>query len=237
MRYKDSKEQRTYLRQAAEQGNMELVFAGLDVLGTTPWQINRPIFDVVLKVWNSGSRLGKIPPAQFDEPEPEKPANICDDQNARSKWLVKYRLWGQRKANSHTDRCGVNYKLEIARSVSFALLLLFFMLMPVQFLGDTLYFPHNVDFRGRAYPLPPHLNHLGDDLSRGLLTFAESKPLGVAGYKWLKIHLANLYGFDKANFEERVAFVDTHLEDIYDSAEKPLDVRDHVLTFYFISIH
>lgn len=22
------------------------------------------------------------------------------------------------------------------------------------------YFPHNVDFRGRAYPMHPHLNHL-----------------------------------------------------------------------------
>lgn len=95
----------------------------------------------------------------------------------------------------------------------------------MQFLGDTLYLPHNLDFRGRAYPIPPHLNHLGDDLSRGLLKFAEKKPLGERGLRWLKIHLANLYGFDKANFDERVAFVEDHLELIYDSATKPLDVR------------
>lgn len=93
-----------------------------------------------------------------------------------------------------------------------------------QFLGDTIYFPHNIDFRGRAYPIPPHLNHIGDDLSRGLMVFAESKPLGERGLRWLKIHLANLYGYDKANFDERVQFVHDHLEDIYDSATKPLEV-------------
>ena len=93
-----------------------------------------------------------------------------------------------------------------------------------QFLSDVIYFPHNVDFRGRAYPLPPHLSHFGDDLSRGLLMFAEAKPLGERGLRWLKIHLASLYGFDKANFEERVEWVHQRLDDIYDSAENPINV-------------
>jgi DNA-directed RNA polymerase len=70
----------------------------------------------------------------------------------------------------------------------------------LEFLGDTFYLPHNLDFRGRAYPLPPHLNHIGDDLSRGLLLFGEAKPLGERGLRWLKIH------------------------DIFDSAENPLNV-------------
>jgi len=69
------------------------------------------------------------------------------------------------------------------------------------------------------------LNHLGDDLSRGLLMFAEAKPLGERGLRWLKIHLSNLYGFDKGDFDERVDFVAQHLSDIYDSAENPLEVR------------
>ena len=43
-----------------------------------------------------------------------------------------------------------------------------------------MYFPHNMDFRGRAYPIPPTLNHLGNDLCRGLLQFDIAKPLGIA---------------------------------------------------------
>ena len=66
---------------------------------------------------------------------------------------------------------------------------------------------------------------MGDDLSRGLMKFGEAKPLTERGLRWLKIHLANLYGYDKGTFDERVQFVEKHLEDVYDSAEKPLDVR------------
>jgi DNA-directed RNA polymerase len=92
-------------------------------------------------------------------------------------------------------------------------------------LFEKFYFPHNVDFRGRAYPIPPNLNHIGDDLSRGLLMFDEAKPLGEHGLRWLKIHCANLAGYDKASFAERVAFIDEHIEDVFDSADKPLEVR------------
>lgn len=60
-----------------------------------------------------------------------------------------------------------------------------------------MYFPHDMDFRGRAYPIPSHLNHMGNDLSRALLWFADAKPLGESGLQWLKVHLAGLYGIDK----------------------------------------
>jgi DNA-directed RNA polymerase len=50
-----------------------------------------------------------------------------------------------------------------------------------------------------------------------------AKPLGKRGLFWLKVHIANLYGVDKVPFEARVAFVEKNLENIYDSADKPLD--------------
>lgn len=56
------------------------------------------------------------------------------------------------------------------------------------------------------------------------MKFAEAKPLTERGLRWLKIHLANLYGYDKGTFDERVVFVHDHLADIYDSAENPLTV-------------
>ena len=54
-------------------------------------------------------------------------------------------------------------------------------------LGHPIWFPHNVDFRGRAYPVPPHFNHLAADPSRGLLLFDEAKPLGAEGLHWVKV--------------------------------------------------
>ncbi|KAK0201027.1 DNA/RNA polymerase [Desarmillaria ectypa] len=204
MRYKDSVEQQSYMKHASEQGNVELVYAGLDVLGSTPWQINKKIFDVVLEVWNAGYGLGKLPPAVYPHPEPQPPAD--NNMKDRALYMYNLKLYNQEKANNHSSRCNVNYKIEIARAL----------------LGDKIYQPHNVDFRGRAYPIPPHLNHIGDDLSRGLLMFAERKPLGERGLRWLKIHLSNLYGYDKANFDEREQFVMDRIDEVFDSATKPL---------------
>ena len=55
-----------------------------------------------------------------------------------------------------------------------------------------MWFPHNMDFRGRAYPMPPHLNHLGSDTSRGILQFAEGRALGEDGLNWLYIQVEQL---------------------------------------------
>ena len=118
MRFKDSQEQLQYLKHASSRGNVELVYAGLDVLGSTPWQINRKIFNVVLEVWNAGFRLGKLPPAVYEEPEPEKTPEMETDQKARSIYIQHLRQWLLHKANNHSDRCNVNYKIEIARAVS-----------------------------------------------------------------------------------------------------------------------
>ena len=52
-----------------------------------------------------------------------------------------------------------------------------------------IWFPHTIDFRGRAYPLPPHLNHLGSDTSRGMLHFAEGRALGEHGLDWLFVQV------------------------------------------------
>ncbi|KAJ7700572.1 hypothetical protein B0H14DRAFT_3173795, partial [Mycena olivaceomarginata] len=94
---------------------------------------------------------------------------------------TRMRAYNQAKAANHSDRCGVNYKIEISRL----------------FLNDTFYLPQNVDFRGRS----------------------------ARGFRWLKIHLSNLYGYDEANFDEHAAFTDDYMEDIYDSVLHPLDGR------------
>jgi len=92
---------------------------------------------------------------------------------------------------------------------------------------EGFFYPHNVDFRGRAYPMHPYLNHVDSDMCRGILEFAEGRPLGRSGLQWLKIHLAKLYGHgvNKWSHEGRLAFAENNLGDIFDSADKPLEGR------------
>ncbi|WWC87227.1 uncharacterized protein L201_002115 [Kwoniella dendrophila CBS 6074] len=209
MRFKESAEQQSYLRQASREGHLEPVFHGLDVLSSTPWAINRKVFDIVLSAWNNGDAIADIPASEeksvYDIPE--KPDSRDQDPLKRSVYVDKMKIVMGQQRKDHAERCKFNYNIEIARS----------------YLNDTFYLPHNMDFRGRAYPIPPHLSPVGDDLCRGLLTFGNKKPLGEAGLKWLYIHLANVYGFDKASFEERRRFAQEREAEIFDSADHPLD--------------
>lgn len=86
---------------------------------------------------------------------------------------------------------------------------------------EKIYFPYNMDFRGRAYPIPPHLSNVGSDLCRGMLSFAEAKPLGPRGLYWLKVHLANLAGMNKMSFDARALLIEKHMDKVRCSAEDP----------------
>ncbi|KAI9799787.1 MAG: hypothetical protein M1825_004347 [Sarcosagium campestre] len=198
--------QRQYVQAATEKGDMDQVFAGLDVLAKTAWTINRPVFHVMLEAWNSGEEIGGIPPENPEFEYPQEPAQSSDPL-CRPNWIKAIKQIENKKNSLHSQRCFQNLQLEIARA----------------YLNERFYFPHNVDFRGRAYPIPPYLNHMGADNCRGLLQFAEGKMLGASGLTWLKIHLANVFGFDKASFTERQDFTMRHLSDVKDSATYPLN--------------
>ena len=83
-----------------------------------------------------------------------------------------------------------------------------------------------MDFRGRVYPVPPHLNHLGSDLARSMLIFDQPQPLGVDGFSWLKLHCINLTGLKKRDsVRERLLYAEDAMPDILDSADNPLTGR------------
>ncbi|KAK2614558.1 hypothetical protein N8I77_001369 [Diaporthe amygdali] len=199
------KDQRLYAEAAIARGDMEQVAKGLDVLGRTAWRINRPVLSVLLDVWNSGEALADIPPLHPQIPVPKEP-EPSSDSLVRRNWIKEIKTGQNLKQSYHSVRCFMNFQLEIARA----------------YRDQEFYFPHNVDFRGRAYPIPPYLNHMGADHVRGLLRFSQGKELGERGLIWLKVHLSNVYGYDKASLKDRESFAMDNLANIYDSAKNPL---------------
>ena len=195
---------REYAHAASENGDMAQIFAGLDVLAKTPWKINPFVFNTMLEAWNSGEAIAKIPPEEFPDVDVE-PLSI-DDPQQRYKRDRKLREIENHRAGLKSQRCFQNFQLEVARA----------------YLGETFYFPHNCDFRGRAYPMTPFLNHMSADNVRGMLVFAQGKELTPQGLLWLKVHLANVYGYDKAGFKDRIHFTESHMAEIRESAENPL---------------
>ncbi|KAM0232831.1 hypothetical protein ACHAPO_007657 [Fusarium lateritium] len=198
-------EQRLYTKAAIKRGDMDQVFKGLDVLGKTPWRINNSVLDVMVEAWNSGDAIANMPTLTPNLIMPAEPT--ASDPLLRRAWIRNVKMVENERSALHSQRCYMNLQLEIARA----------------FRKQVIYFPHNMDYRGRAYPLPTYLNHMGADHTRALLKFADGKELGVHGLRWLKIHLANLYGFDKASFSEREAFATENLPNIIESVENPLN--------------
>ena len=79
-----------------------------------------------------------------------------------------------------------------------------------------------MDFRGRIYPIPS-FSPQSDDLNKGLLLFADTPPCQhEEDIKWLAITGANLAGVDKVSYDDRIAWVYQHEEDILASAADPM---------------
>ncbi|GLU10880.1 hypothetical protein SLE2022_276580 [Rubroshorea leprosula] len=206
MRTHGAKQQREAVKRTPRK-QLEPVFEALDTLGITKWRINKRVLNIVDRIWSSGGRLADLVD-RSDVHLPEKPDT--EDEAMLRKWKWKVKSAKKENRERHSQRCDTELKLAVARKMKDE---------------EGFYYPHNLDFRGRAYPMHPYLNHLGSDLCRGILEFADGRPLGKLGLHWLKIHLANLYagGVDKLSHEGRVAFAENHLDDIFDSADKPLE--------------
>ncbi len=62
VRLKDGdKDQVLYTKAAIARGDMDQMLKGLDVLGRTAWNINRPVLQVMLEAWNDGEALANMP--------------------------------------------------------------------------------------------------------------------------------------------------------------------------------
>ncbi|XP_078171359.1 DNA-directed RNA polymerase 1B, mitochondrial-like [Carex rostrata] len=206
MRTHGARQQREAIIRAPKK-QMQQIFDALNILGSTKWRINERVLNVVDRIWCSGGCLGDLVD-RSDLTLPEKPD--AEDEAEMKNWKWKTRSVKKINSERHSLRCDLELKLAVARKMKDE---------------EGFYYPHNIDFRGRAYPMHPYLNHLGNDVCRGLLQFAEGRPLGQSGLKWLKIHLANLYagGVDKYSFDGRVEFTESHLDEIFDSADRPLE--------------
>ncbi|KAK5059794.1 hypothetical protein LTR84_009677 [Exophiala bonariae] len=197
--------QRHYAEAAADRGDLDQLFAAIDVLSQTGWRINKKVFDVMVDAWNSGKGVANLPPLDKVFATVETPGPNATPKE-RWQWFNLMKRVENERSGLHSERCFQNLQMEIAKS----------------YLHETFYLPHNIDFRGRAYPIPPYLNQMGADNCRGLLLFDEGRELGSDGLRWLKIHLSNVFGYDKASLADRAQFPMDNLDKILDSVKNPL---------------
>ncbi|AHN84679.1 RNA polymerase (endogenous virus) [Gutovirus Vc1] len=93
---------------------------------------------------------------------------------------------------------------------------------------EALHYVYTLDFRGRVYAQGSLISPQGGDLQKGLIRFAEAYPLGEKGAYWFKVQGANVWGWDKEIFDERVSRCETEeFKDMcLDIAADPISFTD-----------
>jgi DNA-directed RNA polymerase, mitochondrial len=198
---------RAYLEELREV-DMPIVYSAINSLQRSPWQINQRVLSVMKELWETGSTLADLPSRDGVE-LPPKPLDIDTNETAKKEWKIK-------AAKAHVHNLSLAGK-RVAFSISLSIAQRYARY-------DRIYFPYQLDFRGRIYAVP-HLNPQGADHQKALLQFAEGKPLGTEGWKWLAIHGANLAGNDKVTLEDRVNWVLDNEDEILAIAANPYDNR------------
>ncbi|WP_444939051.1 DNA-directed RNA polymerase [Microbulbifer sp. JMSA002] len=195
----------TYLSDLA---HMELkeVRSALNAAQETAWKINLSVLEVMEKAYELNNGMAELPLRIDEDPIPAPHENATEEevdeyrQDRRNQFQRIRANKGRRIQFVGTLTCAQRYK---------------------EF--ENIYFPYQLDFRGRLYSVTNgSLSPQGADFSKGLLHFAEAKPLGERGLYWLKVHMANLMGVDKVSFDERVAYVDENWGEFIKCGKDPL---------------
>lgn len=183
---------------------MPEVYDAVNIIQNTPWKVNRKVLDVV----NMVEKLNNTPIDDIPQMEPLKPEDYAGEtEDELKEWKKSAAGIYRREKARQSRRLSLSFIVNQANKFS-------------QF--KAIWFPYNMDWRGRVYAVPM-FNPQGNDMQKGLLTLAVGKPIGADGFKWLKVHGANCAGVDKVTFEERIRWVEDNHDNIMAAAKEPMD--------------
>ena len=190
-----------------ERMDLSKVLPAINALQETPFRVNKRMLDVL--EWSMNVRGGNIAglPRADEEPLPLKPPGYKVDEKITKDHNLQCFLIRSRNREIKTKRMMVVATIAVARQFkSFR----------------ELFFPHQLDSRGRAYPVPAFLNVQGPDYCKSLLEFSHGVAIENDRHAcWLAIAGANAYGNDKVSLQERVDWVQDNEEMIFSIARDP----------------
>lgn len=206
---------------------MKSVYAAVNVAQETPWRINKHVFTVFDYLWkeNKVQTYGLLP-QQEDKALPRCPlckqlVNVAGDR--KHECFVRdsgvFGLWKREARQVHElNAKNISKRLQIHK-IHWA--------AEVMKDYEEIYFPYQLDFRGRIYAVTQYLNPQGCDIAKALLEFSEAKPIeDEEGARWLAIHTANVWGEDKISFEDRIQWVKDNEDMILAVADDALANRE-----------
>ncbi len=210
---------RAYLSEL-EGADMPVVYGAVNALQETAWEINPGVLATMKEMWDSGVTFGILPEDKDDVDLPTKPLWLTEEmtkEEMTEEQQAQFRAWKQETAAAHDRKA-----LAGCKRASFSRM----MWVADKFAPAPFYFPYQLDFRGRIYPVPLYLHPQGNDAARGLLTFSKSVPIYDEDAElWLAVHGAGLWGVDKVSMADRRAWVLANDEAICLAGNNPMEGR------------
>lgn len=188
--------------------DMPTVYKAVNAIQNTAWHINNRVLEVANAIcsWKHIPEALEMPTANPAEP-PVRPIEADTNKDVQREWRQAMTSYYQEDNKRKAKRILVNCVLKLANDFKD---------------DEAIYFPHNLDFRGRVYPVTL-IHPQGNDFMKSMLEFSEGVELGKDGHTWLAFQGANMWGLDKKPIEERIAWVYENSDMIISIAEKPLD--------------
>ena len=186
---------------------MPVLYEAINAIQKTAWTINKKVLDVVISNWENNNQMGDLPPRKLDKFAPRKPDDIETNEKSRKEYSIRNRIFCDWEAEQISKIIQVKRIIRIAKVFQEE---------------KYLYFPHQLDFRGRIYAVPMFLHPQYADYARSLLHFAEGKAIkNNDDACWLAIHGANSFGEDKCSLDDRTQWISDNEEMIFKCAENP----------------
>jgi DNA-directed RNA polymerase len=210
-------EEKARVRREFTAENMPLVFKAGNYLQSEPYMLHKPTVDAMVRVLKDGGGVMGVP----RRTQPQKPVCPLPEDWVKSEGTPEeqevFSFWKRRVVKYYDAVTSwKGHMREITGSVR----------VMTGNEGKPIWFPMYLDTRGRWYYRGTP-NPQGSDLSKAVLHRHERKALGVRGLFWLKVHIANSFGYDKERFVDRAAWTDKHwanIERALDEPENNLDV-------------
>ena len=201
------------LRRLSE-ADLRQEYSCLNTLQHTGWKINKPVLEVIRNVWDNGQEWGKLP-AKDDVPLPAYPFDKEPKQlDAEEK--QEFLTWSRKRNTiySHNNR-SISKRIQVERTLQVA---------EEYAQHSQFYYVWQNDFRSRKYASCTFLSPQSADWSKSLLTFSNGLPINNwEDARWLCIHGANLYGYDKVTLNERESWAWDFSDEIKRIADNPYD--------------
>lgn len=220
---------------AARGSDLAPVYAAVNALQRVAFKINTRVLEVATYLHHSGKEVDGLPATQ-PKRVPDRPCAKEDIEAFKAANPEAWKAYVKSVKDAHDfnnapRRAGDLMELQRVLAVA-----------ENYKSYEHIYFPLQLDFRGRVYPVPSYLHPQGSDLCKGLLTFGEGKALGERGHIWLAITGANAFAvkgkddpwllertgdrersLDKCDFTTRYEWILENEAKILLSAEHPMD--------------